>query len=96
LPEDAVKRVGKEKLNTEIEADSFIGIKHKDRGVYNFILMDIKARLMGEEPSVVKAKTENTKYVDQKWTKNLASLKEAAVRGSLCSQIFLESNNISY
>lgn len=96
LPEDAVRRLGKEKLNTKIEPTGFVGIKHADRGDHDFILMDIKAKLSGNEPEVTKAKTENTKYVDQKWTSDLNQLKEAARKGSLCSQIVLDKNSISY
>ncbi|MDD2225306.1 MAG: NUDIX hydrolase [Candidatus Shapirobacteria bacterium] len=96
LPEDAVRRVGKEKLNTEIEPVGFMGIKRVDRGDYDFILMDIKSKLVGRAPSVFKAKTVNTKYIDQKWTMDLNLLKEAASKGSLCSQIILDVNFIEY
>lgn len=96
LPEAAAKRVGKEKLNTNIESVSFIGIKRVDRGDYDFILMDIKAKLIGNQPSVKEATTGHTKYIDQKWTSDLQTLTEAASKGSLCSQIILDTNNISY
>lgn len=96
LPEEAVKRVGKEKLNTYIKPTGFIGIKRVDRDDYEFILMDIRAELVGQQPNVADAITQNTQYVDQKWTSNLNDLKEAASKGSLCSQIILDTNSVSY
>lgn len=96
LPELAVQRVGKEKLNTDIKPHSFLGIKYAERENYNLILMDIKATVVGNDPSVTNATTENTKYVNQQWTSDLDILKEAASKGSLCSQIVLDKNNISY
>lgn len=43
LPEDAVRRLGVEKLTTNIEPVSYLGIQYADRGEYELILMDIKA-----------------------------------------------------
>ena len=67
MPEDAVRRVGKEKLDTEIEPVSQVGIKSHDRGEYELILMDVKAKLVGKEPSVTNATTTGIKYVEQSW-----------------------------
>lgn len=94
LPEDAVKRLGIEKLATEIEAVSYIGIKRIDKDVHELILLEIEAKLKGEEPSVKDGTTTGTKYVDQKWTSDYSIFKEAAIEGSLCSRIFLESKGI--
>lgn len=96
LPEQAVIRIGIEKLNTIIEPVSFLGIKSANRKSYKLILMDIKAKLIGHEPVVADSKTKNTKYVDQKWTSDLSLLKESASKGSLCSQILLDVNSIRY
>lgn len=96
LPEDAVRRLGVEKLSTKIEPISYIGIKRADREKYELILMDIKAELKGVEPSVKNATTTGTKYVDQKWTNDYVIFKEAAEKGSLCSRILLESKGISW
>ena len=96
LSEDAVRRVGKEKLCTDIEPTGFYGIKSTDRETYTLILMDIEAKLAGEEPDVTKAKSENTTYTEQKWTGDLSLLKEAASKGSLCSQIVLDKNGVGY
>lgn len=96
MPEQVVTRVGKEKLNTEIKPTRFIGSKYIDRGTYILILMDIEAELIGGEPDVLSAETENTKYVDQAWTEDYTRLVEAASKGSLCSQIILDREGINY
>ena len=96
LPEQAVSRVGVEKLVTEIKPIGLLGIKSADRGDYQLILMDIKAKLIGSEPNVKNSVTQSTKYVNQKWVSDYNVLKEAASKGSLCSQIVLDLQNISY
>lgn len=96
LPEEAVKKLGIEKLATEIEAVSFVGVDSAERDTYNLILMDIQAELKGIQPSVAKASTSGTKYTDQQWTSNYDILKEAAEKGSLCSRIFLKSKGLTW
>ena len=96
LPEQVVYRVGVEKLSTEIKPTKFIGAKFIDRDSYVLILMDIEAELVGREPNVTVADTANTKYVDQLWTNDYTRLIEAAGKGSLCSQIILDREGISY
>lgn len=96
LPEDAVRRVGIEKLATEIKPVSYIGVMRADRGDYELILMDIKAELVGKEPSVHDAATAGTKYTDQQWTSDYSLFKEAATKGSLCSRVFLASEGLSW
>lgn len=96
LPEDAIKRLGVEKLSTEIKAVSYLGVKYAERSTYRLILMDLQANLTGNEPSVREATTTGTKYIDQQWTSDYSLFKEAASKGSLCSQIFLDSKGISW
>lgn len=96
LPETAIRRLGKEKLGTEIEPISYVGIQSIDRGDYELILMDVEARVVGNDPSVMEATTSGTKYADQKWTEDYSLFKEAAKKGSLCTRIFLESKNINW
>ena len=96
LPEDAVIRLGIEKLSTEIKPVSYLGIQYADRVGYELILMDIKADLKGNEPSVLNAQTTGTKYVDQQWTSDYSIFKEAATKGSLCSRILLTSKGLSW
>ena len=96
LPEEMAKRVGSEKLCCQIKPISFVGIKSKDRGEYELMLMDIESTLVKGEPNVLNSLTTSTKYVDQKWTTDLSLFKDAAQKGSLCSQILLETNKIKY
>lgn len=96
LPEAALRRIGEEKLGTRIEPTRFIGIKSADRGEYELILMDIEARLAGASPSVARATTSATRYVDQQWTEDASLLLDAARRGSLCSQVLLDEAGIQY
>jgi 8-oxo-dGTP diphosphatase len=90
LPEAALRRLGREKLNTNLEPVRFIGIKAQEREDYQLILMDLEAELAGPEPSVQHATSEGTRYVDQVWTDNPDLLRPAAQRGSVCCQLFLE------
>lgn len=96
LPEQGVRRVGATKLDTEIEPVRFVGARAATRETHELILMDIEARLLGSTPSVLDAHPEGTKYVDQRWTKNLTVLREAARQGSLCSQVLLDDAGIEY
>lgn len=96
LPEEIVKRIGQEKLGTQVKPKSFIGIKSIDMGHYELILMDIRVKLIGNDPDVHKANTAGSKYVDQKWTSDFSILIPGAQQGSLCDRIFLESQNIDW
>lgn len=90
LPEAALRRLGREKLATELEPRRFVGIRAADRGDYLLILMDIEAEVVGDAPDVHAARTTATTYVDQRWSESLEILKEAAERGSVCARIMLE------
>lgn len=96
LPEDAVRRTGKEKLATDIEPVSSVGIKSHDRGSYELILMDVKARIVGKKPNIQQATTTGTKYAEQKWTSDYSIFIPGAQKGSVCDRIFLESLNINW
>ena len=95
-PEIATARLAREKLNTQVEFLGCLGIASMDRGEYELTLMDVVVRLVGKEPSVKEAPTKQTKYVQQQWTNDLSILEEAALKGSVCSRILLESQGITY
>ena len=95
LPEEALRRLGREKLAAELEPVRFVGIRAADRGDYLLILMDIEARLIDGEPDVRRANTRRTAYVEQRWTDDLPLLADAARRGSVCSRILLEASGAS-
>ena len=96
LPEAAVRRLGREKLGADIQASRFVGVRAADRQDHLLILMDLEAELQSGEPDVRAARTENTSYVEQRWTGSAELLCEAAVRGSVCSRILLEAEGIPY
>ena len=96
LPEAAAVRVGKEKLNCTIRSIKTLGIKTKDKGHYLLTLLEFEVELTGGEPDVLQAKTNATKYVEQRWTSDPTLFVEAAQKGSLCSQIFLDSQSFKY
>ncbi len=94
--EIAIIRLAREKLNTQVEFLGCLGLDSMNRGEYKLTLMDVVVRLIGKEPSVWKATTGQTKYVQQQWTNDLLILKEAALKGSVCSRILLLSHGIAY
>lgn len=92
LPEEALRRIGTTKLAASIEPIRFIGIKSADRGPYRLVLMDIEACLADGRPAVTDADSEGTNYVSQRWTSDPSLLRASARKGSLCSQVLLESD----
>jgi hypothetical protein len=96
IPKIATSRLGKEKLNTDIQFMGSIGLDTSNRRNYQLILMDVVAKLISGEPSVIDAITKHTKYTDQVWTNDLFLLEKAASKGSLCSRILLRSFNLSF
>ena len=95
LPEQAAKRICKEKLNCDAETTRFLGIMFQKRNSYDIFLMDFDMILAeGQEPDVHAAKTENTAYVDQKWSTDPEDLRTSANGGSCCSSIFLTDRGL--
>lgn len=95
-PELATLRLGKEKLNTEIEYVGCLGYESMQRGRYELTLLDVVANLVGSEPEVHKANTRYLKYTEQQWTNELSILQEAAIKGSLCTKILLNSQSFNF
>lgn len=95
LPEDAAKRICKEKLYCDAEATRFLGLMFQKRNSYDIFLMDIDMLLAdGEEPDVHAAETNGTTYVDQKWSVDPNDLMSSAKGGSCCSSIFLTDRGL--
>ncbi len=94
--EMATVRLAREKLNTQVQFLGCLGLASANRGEYELTLMDVVVRLAGKEPSAWEAPMEQTKYVQQQWTNELSLLKEAALKGSVCSRILLQSQGITY
>lgn len=95
LPEQAAKRICKEKLNCTAESTRFLGIMFQKRNNYDIFLMDIEMLLEGgQEPNVHAAQTEHTAYDDQKWSTDPEDLRGSANGGSCCSSIFLTDRGL--
>ena len=90
LPEDAARRVCREKLGCEAVPLRLVGTMFQKRNAYDMFFMDIEMQITGNaQPDVTKANTDSTKYVDQQWTEDASILIPAAKSGSCCSTLFL-------
>jgi len=90
LPEDAARRVCREKLHCEAVPIRLVGTMFQKRNTYDLFFMDVEMLVTeAAAPNVRKATTKNTKYVDQRWTEDPVILMAAAQNGSCCSSIFL-------
>ena len=95
LPEQEAQRVCKEKLGCEATAVRFVGLMHQKRNSYDIFLMDIEMILNdGQTADVHDARTENTAYIDQRWTTDPMDLMTSAKGGSCCSSIFLTDRGL--
>jgi ADP-ribose pyrophosphatase YjhB (NUDIX family) len=89
----AVIRAGRVKLGVELAAGPRIGHKAADRGGYLLQLSDYEAVITAGAPAVPQPDTSMTQYTACRFTAQAAVLAEAAARGSLCAQLFLEDNS---
>lgn len=87
----AVRRVGREKLGVELAVGSRIGTKTADRGAYVLTLTDYAATVASGTVTVPQPDTSMTQYAAAEFVTDPAILAEAAGKGSLCAQIYLES-----
>jgi len=90
LPEEAARRVCREKLACDGLPIRFLGSMTQKRNSYNLCLMDIEMLLVRDTANVKKATAPGTLYTAQKWTDNPMDLMSAAEHGSCCASIFLE------
>ena len=89
----AVVRVGRDKLGVELAPGGRLGQASADRGDYLLVLADYEAAIVDGTPFVPQADASVTQYVQWRYAADPAVLAEAAARGSLCAQIFLEDNS---
>ncbi|HET8670992.1 MAG TPA: NUDIX hydrolase [Candidatus Saccharimonadales bacterium] len=95
LPEDAARRVCREKLGCDAVPLRFVGTMYQQRNSYDMFFMDVEmVAIGGVEPNVRLARTDSTVYVDQKWTDDESILLPAARGGSCCSTIFLTEKGL--
>ena len=86
----AVGRAGRVKLGVELAAGARIGEKTADRGGYVLRLADYEATILDGVPAVPQPDESMTQYTEARFTADPGTLAEAAARGSLCAQVFLE------
>ncbi len=89
----AVVRAGRDKLGVELAPGGRLGQGSADRGTYLLVLADYEATIADGTPSVPQPDASVTQYVEWRYAADPAELAEAADRGSLCAQIFLEDNS---
>jgi hypothetical protein len=89
----AVVRAGRVKLGAELAAGARIGEKTADRGGYVLRLADYEATVLAGAPAVPQPDESMTQYTECRYTADPAALADAAARGSLCAQVFLEDNS---
>lgn len=89
----AVVRAGRVKLGVELAAGARLGEKTADRGGYVLRLADYEATVRHGTPAVPQRDASMTQYTECEYTTDLGPLAEAASRGSLCAQVFLEDNS---
>ena len=86
----AVVRAGRVKLGVELAAGQRIGEKTADRGSYRLSLADYAATIVAGVPAVPQPDDSMTQYTACRYTSDAGTLADAAARGSLCAQVFLE------
>lgn len=90
--EQAIIRSGRQKLGVDLEPTRFIGRGSIERADFILHMEEYEARITAGEPEVPQPVKEVTQYEQWKWgTKN--DLQDAADKGSLCSQLYLASND---
>jgi ADP-ribose pyrophosphatase YjhB (NUDIX family) len=87
----AVVRAGHAKLGVTLAVGSKIGEKTADRGPYVLTLSDYEASVASGTVSVPQPDASMTQYAGALFTSDRRILGEAAGKGSVCAQIFLES-----
>jgi len=88
-----VVRAGRVKLGVELAAGVRIGEKTADRGGYVLRLADYAATVLAGVPTVPQPDDSMTQYTACRYTSDQGTLAEAAARGSLCTQVFLEDSS---
>lgn len=89
--EEAVRRIGREKLGVELRPLRVVGLGEQERLDYTLRMTVYEASLAGEPRLPDRdGATGSTQYVALDWLP-AASFREAADRGSLCCRVFLEA-----
>jgi 8-oxo-dGTP diphosphatase len=87
----AAQRIGPLKLGVALSVGARLGERTADRGDHVLRLADYEASIVEGTPVVPQSGGSVTHYVAVRFTDDPAVLLEAARRGSLCAQIFLDA-----
>lgn len=90
--EECVIRSGREKLGVELKPKKFIGRGDIEREGFILHMEEYEAEIISGEPKVPQQVEGMTQFQQGKWGIG-SDLKNAASKGSLCSQIYLTSVN---
>jgi ADP-ribose pyrophosphatase YjhB (NUDIX family) len=88
----AVVRTGRVKLGVELEVGARLGVKTAERDAYVLTLADYEATVAAGKVRVPQADASMTQYTEARFVRDPEILSEAAGKGSLCAQIFLETS----
>lgn len=87
----AAARAGRAKLGVTLAVGDKIAEKTADRGAYTLTLADYEATVASGTLAVPQGDASMTQYAEARFTADPGILREAAGKGSVCAQIFLES-----
>lgn len=90
--EEAVIRSGKQKLDVELTIVKFVGRGNIERDDYILHMEEYEVKILSGEPKVPQPIKGITQYQSWRWGVS-SDIKDAANKGSLCSQIYLTSKN---
>jgi ADP-ribose pyrophosphatase YjhB (NUDIX family) len=90
--EECVIRAGSDKLGVELKPKKFIGRSDMERENFILHMEEYEAEIISGEPQVPQQVEGMTQFQQWKWGVG-SDLKDAASKGSLCSQIYLTSVN---
>jgi hypothetical protein len=87
----AAQRIGPLKLGVRLSVGAKLGERTADRGDHVLRLADYEAAIVDGVPVVPQSGGSVTQYAAVRFTDDPQVLREAAQRGSLCAQIFLNA-----
>ncbi len=93
--EQAVVRSGREKLGVDLKVVKLINEGDLEREKYVLHMEEYEVEIVTGEPVVPQGIEGITQYSEYKWAEP-EILKEAAKKGSLCTQLYLSSIGISW
>ena len=93
---EIAKLVGPKKLGVELEIRQKIGEQTMDRGNYVLRLADFSAKIVDGTPSVPQSDETLVQYTSFQYASDPRILCISALKGSVCSRIYLDSLHINW